>query len=83
LLLFFGFTSISFYSNPSKGEVFISNYSSEIQKLVLHDIQGKVVKQLTLQSNKIEGLESDENGTYFIKVLTTTREQYFKITLLK
>ena len=61
---------ISIYPNPTNGIVNI-NTDNNIERVIISDISGKIIKQINPKSNKLYlNLNNQKNGIYIISIIT-------------
>jgi type IX secretion system substrate protein len=76
------FTDVQIYPNPTNNQFTVEidgNHSSSVQ-LVLMDISGKVMQQLTTTTNKtVLNLQELPRGVYFLEVLSNSQKVTKKI----
>ena len=88
-----GTLKMQIYPNPSNSNIVILNFNlikTEITKIVVHNVDGKIIDELNLTntikgSNRIsyELKNAHENGTYFFTIETPSEKSTQKIIIEK
>lgn len=76
-------TGLELYPNPSIGSVFVTYTSSEMAKVSVFDIQGKVVLITQITSGDKLNLENLDQGVYTLQVNVANQSTTRKIILNK
>lgn len=64
-------TDIAIYPNPSTGSFTISSETQNIQRVIVNDALGRIVKEIkNISANKTEiSLENENKGFYFVEII--------------